>query len=79
MENGVVNVKDMANQHDADKVLHALLDVWGVLRAEINLSKGEALFTYDKRMASIVDIEQAIIDTGYDIYHEPDSNVKHLT
>lgn len=67
MENGVFVIKDMVNQQDADKVLNALLEVWGIGRAEVNLTNSNAVFSYDERMASYHDFEQAIIDTGYEI------------
>jgi copper chaperone CopZ len=67
MENGVFVIKDMVNQQDADKVLNALLEVWGIGRAEVNLNKSNAVFSYDERMASYHDFEQAVIDTGYEI------------
>ena len=41
----------------------------GVSKAEINLSKSQAVFTYDERMASQQDFEQAIKDLGFDITH----------
>ncbi|OMP65744.1 hypothetical protein BTO28_15885 [Domibacillus epiphyticus] len=67
MESGVIVVKGMNNQQDADKVLDALLGVWGIGRAEINLKKSEALITYDERMASSHDFEQAVLDSGFGI------------
>ncbi|PLS18245.1 copper chaperone [Bacillus sp. M6-12] len=70
METGVFVVKDMVSQKDADTIMNALLEVWGVSRAEVNLSKNQAMFTYDKRMASAIDFEQAILDSGYQIAHD---------
>ncbi|RFU67698.1 copper chaperone [Peribacillus saganii] len=70
METGMFVVKDMVSQEDANTIMNALLEVWGVSRAEVNLSKGEAMFTYDKRMASAIDFEQAILDSGYQIAHD---------
>jgi copper chaperone CopZ len=67
METSVVTVKNMVNQQDADKVLQALEHVWGLTRAEVKLSKSQAAFTYDERMASPQDFEQAIIETGFEI------------
>jgi copper chaperone CopZ len=67
VESGVVVVKDMISQQDADKVLNAILAVWGISRAEINLEKKKALFTYDERMASSHDFAQAVVDSGYHI------------
>ncbi|RID83434.1 copper chaperone [Peribacillus asahii] len=69
METSIVTVQNMANQQDADKVLQAIEEVWGVSKAEINLSKSQATFTYDERMASQQDFEQAIKDLGFDITH----------
>ncbi|THE09594.1 copper chaperone [Bacillus timonensis] len=67
MENRVFVIKDMVNQQDADKILNALLEVWGIGRAEVNLNNSNAVFSYDERMASYHDFEQAIIDKGYEI------------
>lgn len=67
MKNSVFIIKDMVNQQDADKVLNALLDVWGIGSAEVNLKDRNAVISYDERMASYQDFEQAIIDTGYEI------------
>ncbi len=63
-------VKDMHSMKDADAVLNAILAVWGINQAEINLEKKEAVFTYDERMASFHDFEQAIIDSGFPIYSD---------
>ncbi|PLR79282.1 hypothetical protein CU633_00685 [Bacillus sp. V3-13] len=65
METGVFFVKNMSNQQDADKVLNTLLDVWGIGRAEVHLENHQAVFTYDKRMASYQDFQYALIDRGY--------------
>lgn len=67
MEEAVVTIKNMQNQADADKVLNALLDVWGIGRAEVHLGRNEAVFTYDNRMASLQDFERALLDTGYEV------------
>ncbi|MDQ0202050.1 copper chaperone [Neobacillus ginsengisoli] len=69
LETGVVTVKNMVNQQDADKVLQAIEHVWGLNRAEVIFSKSQAIFTYDERMASSQDFEQAIIETGFEIAH----------
>jgi copper chaperone len=69
LETSVVTVKNMVNQQDADKVLQALEHVWGLSRAEVKLSINQAVFTYDERMASPQDFEQAIIETGFEIAH----------
>jgi copper chaperone len=67
LETGIVTLKNMVNQQDADKILEAIEQVWGLIRAEVKLSKCQAIFTYDERMASPRDFEQAIIDLGYEL------------
>ncbi|WP_160118389.1 heavy-metal-associated domain-containing protein [Bacillus sp. V59.32b] len=67
MEEAVVVVKSMQHQDDADKVLNALQDVWGIGRAEVDLKRNQATFTYDNRMASLQDFERALLDTGYEV------------
>jgi copper chaperone CopZ len=36
---------------------------------EVNLSKKEAIFSYDERMASPQDFEQAVKDIGFELTH----------
>lgn len=62
-----VVVNNMENQTDANKVLEAIEHVWGLGQVEVNLSQKEAKFTYDERMASPQDFEQAIKDTDFQI------------
>jgi copper chaperone len=69
LETYTVVVNNMKNQDDANKVLEAIEHVWGLGQIEVNLSKKEAKFTYDERMASFLDFEQAIKDTGFEIKH----------
>ncbi|MCM3789249.1 heavy-metal-associated domain-containing protein [Domibacillus indicus] len=80
MQSGSIMVKDMHSMRDADTVLDALLSVWGIGQAEINLEKNEAVFTYDERMASSQDFEQAIVDSGFTIYSDDENklNVKEI-
>ncbi|XJZ25660.1 heavy-metal-associated domain-containing protein [Bacillota bacterium Lsc_1132] len=67
METDVINVKNMGSQEDAEKILAALEHVWGLTKAEVSLSKKEAIVTFDERMASSQDFIQAIVETGFDI------------
>lgn len=67
MQTAKTTIVNMNNQDDADKVMKVIESVWGITRAEVNLSKGEALFTFDEKMASEEDFKQAIIDSGYQI------------
>lgn len=70
METYTVVINNMVNQNDASKVLKAIEHVWGLGQAEINLVQKEATLTYDERMASPQDFEQAIIDVGFEIAHD---------
>lgn len=67
METAVILVKNMTCQEDANKILSAVEHVWGLTKAEVNLSKKEAIVTYDERMASSEDFMQTLIETGYQI------------
>ncbi len=67
MEKGKMRLEGVHTQGDADKLLHAINEVWGVREAEINFSTKEALFSYDEKAASLHDFEQAVIDSGYNI------------
>jgi copper chaperone CopZ len=60
-------VNNMENQADVNKVLEAIEHVWGLGQVEFNLSQKEAKLTYDERMASPHDFEQAIKDSGFEI------------
>ncbi|WP_251550852.1 heavy-metal-associated domain-containing protein [Neobacillus muris] len=70
MQKGSLKVEGMNSQTDANKVLHALNEVWGVREAEVNLSRSEAVFSFNEQAASYQDFEQAIIDLGYQIVRQ---------
>lgn len=67
MQKVMIKVEGLHSNQDRDKVLHALNEVWGIQNAEVNLQKGEAIFSYDERAASEQDFEAAINDCGYKI------------
>ncbi|WP_442599788.1 heavy-metal-associated domain-containing protein [Neobacillus sp. D3-1R] len=67
MQDGKFKISGLQNQYDADKVLSALNEVWGVRQAEVSLITKEAVFSYDEQAASPHDFEQAILDLGYEI------------
>ncbi|MGG3563858.1 heavy-metal-associated domain-containing protein [Neobacillus rhizosphaerae] len=73
METRVVTVKNMANQQDANKILKAIEHVWGITKAEVNLSKSQASFSFDEKMASVQDFEQAMIESGFEITNQEES------
>ncbi|BCJ86162.1 heavy-metal-associated domain-containing protein [Effusibacillus dendaii] len=65
METRKVAVEGMIDQSDANKVSRALHEVWGVRHVEVNLARGEAVFSYDEHSASFIDFQQALADSGY--------------
>ncbi|WP_409292524.1 heavy-metal-associated domain-containing protein [Peribacillus sp. SCS-37] len=66
-ETGVIKIKGSLTSEDREEIVHALNDVWGVLRADVNLESGEARIGYDKNAASFLDFQQAVRECGYDI------------
>ncbi|WP_433958397.1 heavy-metal-associated domain-containing protein [Cytobacillus horneckiae] len=60
-------VQGIENQNDMDKMAKALYDVWGVQKVDVNLTNGEAVVSYDENAGSLIDVKQAILDSGYKI------------
>jgi copper chaperone len=73
LETRVVTVKNMTNQEDANKILEAIEHVWGITKVEVNLSKSEAIFSFDERMASVQDFEQVIMESGFEFTIQEES------
>ncbi|WP_077212831.1 heavy-metal-associated domain-containing protein [Bacillus dakarensis] len=67
MEKAKLKLEGVESQDDADKVLHALHEVWGIREAEVNFNSKEALFSFDEKSASLQDFEQAVIDSGFHV------------
>ncbi|MCM3443853.1 heavy-metal-associated domain-containing protein [Metabacillus halosaccharovorans] len=70
MKNEKYQIRNLNNQEDADKLTQAVLDVWGISKAEANISQKTLLYSYDERMASTQDFTQAIKESGFDIVNE---------
>lgn len=70
MERGKITLQGIRSQEDADKILHALNEVWGVRSAEVNVNSKEAVVNFDEKAASLQDFEQAIIDSGYELHKQ---------
>ncbi|WP_035324301.1 heavy-metal-associated domain-containing protein [Peribacillus kribbensis] len=66
-EQSVIKINSTLTNEDKNKIVLALNDVWGVLRADVNILSSEARIGYDKNAASCHDFQQAIRDAGYDI------------
>lgn len=67
METGKLNLQGVSSQADADKVLQALNEVWGVREAEVRFRSQEVIISFDENAASLHDFEQAIIDSGFGV------------
>lgn len=67
METSYIHVNDMFSQEDANRVLEAIEHVWGLSSAEVQLSNRKAIVTFDERMASTTDFEQAVKESGYEV------------
>jgi len=65
-----IAIRGMNDQEDAEKVSHALHEVWGINKAEVSLARKEAVFTYDETAASFRDFRQVILDLGYEVKKE---------
>jgi copper chaperone CopZ len=68
MKTATIRVQGMADENDKQKVSRALLEVWGVRGVNVDLEKREAAFTYDELAAKYMDFQQAILDSGFEIY-----------
>ncbi|GGE09104.1 hypothetical protein GCM10011571_08060 [Marinithermofilum abyssi] len=75
MKKETIMIKGMKDQKDLDRVLASLRDVWGVRQVDINLSKGEAVVSFNKNAASLHDFEQAVIDSGFQVRDEHEKNL----
>jgi copper chaperone CopZ len=60
-----ISIHGMNDAEDVKMVKDALYDVWGVTQVEVSLEKESARLTYDEHAASEIDIEQAVIDQGF--------------
>ncbi|MCZ8514298.1 heavy-metal-associated domain-containing protein [Paenibacillus filicis] len=65
-------VQGLTRQSDADKVSHALREIWGVKEVEVNLNRKEVKFSYDESAASYKDCLEAVVESGYPISLQDD-------
>lgn len=70
MQKGKLKITGMETQKDADNVLTAINNVWGVRAAEVNFTSREALISFNEEAASYNDFEQAVKDSGYGVVTE---------
>ncbi|MED1203480.1 heavy-metal-associated domain-containing protein [Heyndrickxia acidicola] len=67
MEKECIKIIGINNEQDANKILHALKDVWGIREAEVSVVNQAATISYNERAASLTDFIQAVKNTGFDI------------
>jgi copper chaperone CopZ len=63
----VMKVVGMSCDSCARSVTRALEAVPGVQLADVRLSAGEAAVTYDAAQASLADLQQAVLDAGFEL------------
>lgn len=66
----ILNIVGMTCAACVQAVEKALKDVPGVIDAAVNLATEKARVKYDSRIASIIDLRQAVKNTGYDVGEE---------
>lgn len=62
-----LNVKGMTCGHCKQSVECALQNLEGITKAEVELTSGKAIVSYDEAKVSIEAIKQAIEEQGYDV------------
>ncbi|MBP0725743.1 heavy-metal-associated domain-containing protein [Bacillus sp. RG28] len=67
MEKVSLKINGIKNDQDANKILQALHEVWGIREAEVSVVNQTATFSYDEKAASQTDFIQAVKDTGFHI------------
>lgn len=61
-----IKVKEL-NEKNADEVSRILHDIWGIRQVEVNVDTREAVVSFNEKSASLVDFEQALKDSGYQL------------
>ena len=67
METVTFKVGGMSCGHCQRRVQDALMNIDGVLKAVVNLEKGEATDEYDKFRTSPDALKKAVADAGYEV------------
>lgn len=63
-------IRGLSEERDAQRVRHALGEVWGIREVTVDASRGEVMFTWDERAASPQDFRQALESSGFKIEGE---------
>lgn len=65
MSETIVKIKGMTCDNCALNVKNSLLDVKGVLEAEVSLAENEARVIYDNVLPDLSEIDNAVVNAGY--------------
>ena len=65
MSETIVKIKGMTCDNCALHVKNSLLDVKGVLEAEVSLAENEAKVIYDNILPDLSEIDNAVVNAGY--------------
>lgn len=67
MKEKVISIRGINEEKDVKLVEEALYDVWGVTQVDVSFRQSKANVVYDEAAASEIDIEQAIVDQGFQV------------
>lgn len=65
MKERTLQISNLNSQEDVEKITQAVQDVWGITDAKASPVQKTVSFTFDERMASEQDFEQAIMESGF--------------
>lgn len=67
MQTATVKIAGMTCRHCRDAVRQALMDLTGMVEAEVKLEEGRAWVSFDETRVSLKDIYAAIEEAGYTV------------
>lgn len=57
----------MQTEADAQRVRHALHEVWGIQDVRVDTDTGDVVFAYDERAGSVEDFLAAVESCGFEV------------
>lgn len=70
MQEKIFKISNLHSDEDARKLTGAMLDVWGISRAEANTQHKTVTIKFDESMSSQEDFKQAVLEAGFDLTSE---------
>lgn len=70
MKEQIFHISNLGSKEDEEKVTKAMLDVWGISKAEASAHHKTLSIKYDERMASAEDFVQACREAGYELSND---------